>query len=171
MSPVRVQEPRGARVSDDYLIFTPDDVDLARSPLRRSIDEPTFVLGAFNPGLTRLPNGNLLLMVRVAEALARAGLTAIARARSAGRPTAMCSTGIRLPASRWTIRASSRSGTRYPRLLGLTSLSWLLPVELTPRRAQHRQGPLRQGDRALGLASSNMASRMRGSAWSAAAGG
>ena len=27
------------------------------------------MLGAFNPGLTRLPNGNLLLMVRVAEAL------------------------------------------------------------------------------------------------------
>jgi hypothetical protein len=31
--------------------------------------EPTYVLGAFNPGLARLPNGNLLLMVRVAEAL------------------------------------------------------------------------------------------------------
>jgi len=30
---------------------------------------PTYVLGAFNPGFARLPNGNLLLMVRVAEAL------------------------------------------------------------------------------------------------------
>ena len=27
------------------------------------------MLGAFNPGMARLPNGNLLLMVRVAEAL------------------------------------------------------------------------------------------------------
>ena len=53
----------------DYLIFRPDDVDIARSPLRRSIAEATYVLGAFNPGFTRLPNGNLLLMVRVAEAL------------------------------------------------------------------------------------------------------
>ena len=36
---------------DDYLIFRPDDVDLTRSPLRKSLAEPTFVLGAFNPGL------------------------------------------------------------------------------------------------------------------------
>ena len=55
--------------SHDRLIFRPDDVDLSRSPLRRGIAEPTYVLGAFNPGLTRLPNGNLLLMVRIAEAL------------------------------------------------------------------------------------------------------
>ena len=41
--------------ADDFLIFTPDDVDLSRSPLRRSIDAPTYVLGAFNPGLARLP--------------------------------------------------------------------------------------------------------------------
>src|SRR5258705_103272 len=53
----------------DYLISRPHDVDLRRSPLRRSLDVPTRVLGAFNPGFTRLPNGNLLIMVRVAEAL------------------------------------------------------------------------------------------------------
>ena len=39
-------------------------------PLRNGLNEGiTYVLGAFNPGLCRLPNGNLLLMVRVAEAL------------------------------------------------------------------------------------------------------
>ncbi len=54
---------------NDYLIFRPLDVDLERSPLRRSLGAATYVLGAFNPGLTRLSNGNLLLMVRVAEAL------------------------------------------------------------------------------------------------------
>ena len=59
---------------DDYLIFRPDDVDLSRSPLRRGVTEPTYVLGAFNPGLARLPNGNLLLMVRVAEALREPGI-------------------------------------------------------------------------------------------------
>src|SRR3546814_694139 len=53
----------------DLLIFTPADVDLSRSPLRSAFDAETFVLGAFNPGLTRLPNGNLLMMVRIAEGL------------------------------------------------------------------------------------------------------
>ena len=55
--------------SHDALIFAPADVDLARSPLAGQVDAETYVLGAFNPGMTRLPNGNLLLMVRVAEAL------------------------------------------------------------------------------------------------------
>src|SRR3546814_7400168 len=53
----------------DRLIFGPDDVDLSRSPLAGHLDAETFVLGAFNPGLARLPNGNLLMLVRVAEAL------------------------------------------------------------------------------------------------------
>src|SRR5580700_10251353 len=57
-------------IQDDRLIFRPDDVDLQYSPLRNSLGAETFVLGAFNPGLCRLGNGNLLLMVRVAEALA-----------------------------------------------------------------------------------------------------
>ena len=48
---------------------SPDDIDLSRSPLAGQLDAETYVLGAFNPGLTRLPNGNLLMMVRVAEAL------------------------------------------------------------------------------------------------------
>src|SRR3546814_8927188 len=49
----------------DRLIFGPDDVDLARSPLADHFASETYVLGAFNPGMTRLPNGNLLMMVRV----------------------------------------------------------------------------------------------------------
>lgn len=115
----------------DFLIFTPDDVDLARSPLRRGIDVPTHVLGAFNPGLTRLPGGNLLLIVRIAEALSD--------------PVA----GDRIRAIRWTpagytldshpVAGADLSDPRVfvlhdqgPRLMGLTSLSWLLPVELSP---------------------------------------
>lgn len=46
-----------------------DDIDLVRSPLSGHLDTETYVLGAFNPGLMRLPNGNLLMMVRVSEAL------------------------------------------------------------------------------------------------------
>jgi len=53
----------------DRLVFTPFMVDLAQSPLRGHFDAETYVLGAFNPGMTVLPNGNLLFMVRIAEAL------------------------------------------------------------------------------------------------------
>lgn len=53
----------------DHIIFAPNEIDLARSPLAGKLDAETYILGAFNPGMTRLPNGNLLLMVRVAEAL------------------------------------------------------------------------------------------------------
>jgi hypothetical protein len=53
----------------DKLVLVPDDIDLSRSPLAGHLGVETYVLGAFNPALTRLPNGNLLMMVRVAEAL------------------------------------------------------------------------------------------------------
>ncbi|MEA2751921.1 MAG: beta,2-mannobiose phosphorylase / 1,2-beta-oligomannan phosphorylase [Myxococcales bacterium] len=113
----------------DQLVFRPGDVDLSRSPLRRSLAAQTHVLGAFNPGLTRLPSGNLLLMVRVAEALSE--------------PVS----GGQVHAIRWTPEGYVLDG--YPlgsvdmtdprqfslragphRQLALTSLSWLLPVEL-----------------------------------------
>ncbi len=53
----------------DIIILTPKDIDLSHSPLRKQIGAETFVLGAFNPGMARLPNGNLVLLVRIAEAL------------------------------------------------------------------------------------------------------
>jgi predicted GH43/DUF377 family glycosyl hydrolase len=115
----------------DELVFRPRDVDLTRSPLRRTLDAPTHVLGAFNPGLARLPSGNLLLMVRIAEALTE--------------PVS----GNAVHAIRWTpegyvldafpLGSVDMTDPRQfavkkgpHRLLGLTSLSWLLPVELTP---------------------------------------
>ena len=55
--------------SFDKIIFAPGDVDLSFSPLRKDINVETYVLGAFNPGMVRLPNGNLVLLVRIAEAL------------------------------------------------------------------------------------------------------
>jgi predicted GH43/DUF377 family glycosyl hydrolase len=115
----------------DRIVFTPRDVDLSRSPLAGQLGVETFVLGAFNPGLTRLPGGNLLMMVRVAEAL-RAPITGDhvhAIRWEAG--------GYRLDA--WPLDAVDTSDPRAFRLLGqpwtvmgLTSLSWLLPVELSP---------------------------------------
>jgi predicted GH43/DUF377 family glycosyl hydrolase len=117
-------------VSDDYLIFTPDDVDLSRSPLRGSLGAETFVLGAFNPGFTRLPGGNLLMMVRVAEALREPVADGHAQAI---RWTPHGYVIDRFPLDRVTMddpRTFSLAG-RSPAVIGLTSLSWLLPVELS----------------------------------------
>ncbi|MCA9588106.1 MAG: hypothetical protein KC657_22440 [Myxococcales bacterium] len=116
---------------DDRLIFCPADVDLGRSPLRRSLDAPTCVLGAFNPGLTRLASGNLLLMVRVAEALSEPVVDGHVRAI---RWTPEGYVLDRYPLAsvdmtdprQFTVRHGGRA------LLALTSISWLLPVELTP---------------------------------------
>ncbi len=113
----------------DYLIFRPDDVDLRRSPLRNGVEAETYVLGAFNPGLTRLPNGNLLLMVRVAEALRQP------IEDDAVRAIRWTADGYRL--DRYPLSSVVMSDPRQfdvlggsHRQLGLTSLSWLLPVEL-----------------------------------------
>jgi hypothetical protein len=69
----------------------------------------TYVLGAFNPGMTRLPNGNLLMMVRVAEALRTPIFDGHVHAIRWDARKAMCSTPGR---SNWPtppIRASSCS--------------------------------------------------------------
>ncbi|SDK72644.1 Predicted glycosyl hydrolase, GH43/DUF377 family [Catalinimonas alkaloidigena] len=117
----------------DQLIFSPRDVDPAWLPIGRHLGEPTHVLGAFNPALTRLPNDNLLLMVRVAEALQ------------------VPEQGGKIRAIRWTTEQgyvldeypTEEIDTSDPRVyrlkkfehapvLSLTSVSWLLPVELSP---------------------------------------
>ncbi len=120
--------------SIDKLIFCPDDVDLGRSPLAGCLDAETYVLGAFNPGLTRLPGGNLLMMVRVAEALrhpVRHGhIHAIRRTSADGEPPYVLDA--------WPLDQVDTSDPRKFMLRGagwrtmaLTSLSWLLPVELS----------------------------------------
>lgn len=128
---------------DDFLIFGPDAVDLSRSPLRATLGKgeesgaaETYVLGAFNPGLARLPGGNLLLMVRVAEALRAPVVDGHARtirwrAEETGGPGRFGidrhpTGGIEMHDPRhFTLR-----DTRPP-VIGLTSLSWLLPVEIS----------------------------------------
>ncbi|MCK9401257.1 MAG: hypothetical protein M0Q51_14860 [Bacteroidales bacterium] len=117
---------------DDWIIFSPDDVDLDKSPLRISLGKETYVLGAFNPGMARLPNGNLLLMVRVSEALSEP-------IKDGHIQT------IRWEDDRYVIDryALDEVETDDPRkfmlkrfkpniVYALTSLSWLLPVELSP---------------------------------------
>lgn len=115
----------------DRLVLTPDDIDLSRSPLAGQLGVETYVLGAFNPALTRLPDGNLLMMVRVAEALRKPTFDGhIHNIR-------WCDGRYVLDA--WPLDAVDTAdprkfllnGGRW-RVMALTSLSWLLPVELTP---------------------------------------
>ena len=118
------------RYAIDRLVFGPDDVDLTHSPLAGHFDAETYVLGAFNPGLTRLPNGNLAMFVRVAEALRQPIFDAHIHA-------------IRWDAGRYVLdawpldlvdtadpRKFLIQGGRW-RVMALTSLSWILPVELS----------------------------------------
>jgi len=117
-------------IKSDYLIFSPRDVDLNQSPTRNALKKNTYVLGAFNPALCRLPNGNLLLMVRVAEALQNPvenGFAySIRRDKQAGFVT-----------DAWPLSDVDMADPRKFKIkaynfnvYALTSLSWLLPVEL-----------------------------------------
>lgn len=114
----------------DQLIFTPADVDLSFSPLRNGLKDGTYVLGAFNPGLCRLPNGNLLLMVRVAESLSNAVVdnkVHCIRWDAANRYVTDA-----WPMADVTMNDPRKFSINYygfP-VFALTSLSWLLPVEL-----------------------------------------
>jgi len=118
----------------DRLILTPQDIDLSRSPLAGHFGAESYVLGAFNPGMTRLPNGNLLIMVRVAEALRHPihdGHVHAIRWEAAA--------GGRYVLDAWPLEHADTADPRKFLLRGggwkimaLTSLSWLLPVELSP---------------------------------------
>jgi beta-1,2-mannobiose phosphorylase / 1,2-beta-oligomannan phosphorylase len=117
-------------ILSDILIFKPDDVDLQKSPLRKTIHEKTFVLGAFNPGLCRLPNGNLLIIVRIAEALLEPIKGNFVRSIRWDELK-----GFIL--DEWAREDVDMSDPRKFRInryefpvYALTSLSWLLPVEL-----------------------------------------
>ena len=118
------------RFEIDRLIFRPADVDLTHSPIAKSIGAETYVLGAFNPGFTRLSNGNLLMMVRIAETLRTPvsdGKVHAIRWTESGYvidawPLELCDTA--------DPRKFLLSGGGW-KVLALTSLSWLLPVELS----------------------------------------
>jgi predicted GH43/DUF377 family glycosyl hydrolase len=118
--------------SIDRIVFTPEDVDLGQSPLRRDFERAhieTYPLGVFNPGLARLPNGNILLMVRVAEALKNPIADGHAHAV---RWTAESYKLDPYPIADLDLTDPRKFQLRthhYP-TMGLTSLSWLLPVEM-----------------------------------------
>jgi predicted GH43/DUF377 family glycosyl hydrolase len=121
--------------SVDRLILTPDMIDLSRSPLAGQFEAETYVLGAFNPAMTVLPNGNLLLVVRVAEALrtpiSGGNVHAIRWEANEGAG--------RYVLDAWPLDLADTADPRKFKLHGggwkimaLTSLAWLLPVEVSP---------------------------------------
>ena len=91
----------------DRLVLTPDDIDLSKSPLAGALGAETYVLGAFNPGLARLPNGNLMMMVRVAEALREPVFDGQVHAIRWDSKPATCSTAGRSSCATRRTRASS----------------------------------------------------------------
>ena len=116
----------------DFLIFTPHDVDLNRSPLRATLQEETFVLGAFNPGLTRLPGGNLLMMVRVAEALRQPVWDNHIHALRWNATRGFVTDAYDLAKVDATDPRKFQILGHQSKVMALTSISWLLPVELSP---------------------------------------
>ena len=117
-------------IKSDHLIFSPADVDLSKSPLRNGLKEDTYILGAFNPGLCRLPNGNLLMMVRVAEALSNAVYNdEVHCIRWDKAKNYLTDAWPLAQANMKDPRSFVLNNYAFP-VCAVTSLSWLLPVEL-----------------------------------------
>ena len=115
----------------DKIVFSPADVDMNYSPLRSQLNTETYVLGAFNPGMTRLPNGNMLLMVRIAESLSNPesdNMYKVLRwSKEKGYVYDLIPTDSIVKSDLRKIEIVNLPHKTF----GLTSLSWLLPVEFS----------------------------------------
>ena len=123
----------------DQIVFDPRDVDLSKGPLAGRIDAETYCLGAFNPGMTRLPNGNLLMMVRVAEALKTPIVDQKIHSIRWEPGDAHTADAGRYCLDPWPLEMVDTADPRKFMMRGggwkvmaLTNLSLLLPVELDP---------------------------------------
>jgi beta-1,2-mannobiose phosphorylase / 1,2-beta-oligomannan phosphorylase len=120
----------------DKIILSPSDIDLSKSPLRKGINLPTYVLGAFNPGMERLENGNIIIIARVAESLVNPIIddNFLSIRWSDGKfilekfPVNI----LDMKDPRKFIIKSNKYHVNYR----LTSLSWMLPVELNPQGSE-----------------------------------
>ncbi len=117
----------------DIIVLSPNDINLDYSPIRKGTGEDTFILGAFNPGFEKLPNGNCIMMVRVAESLTKTienDMFKIIRWSPEEKyvidkyPTQELNTS--------DPRKYRLINYKHAKVFGLTSFSWILPVELTP---------------------------------------
>ncbi|RLD88540.1 MAG: glycosidase [Bacteroidetes bacterium] len=116
----------------DKIIINPDDIDLSFSPFRKNLNFETFVLGAFNPGMARLPNGNIILMVRIAEALKSPVFDNKVHSIRWDTKKGYVLDAYNLEEVDMSDPRSFTLKKFYPMQVdALTSLSWILPVELT----------------------------------------
>lgn len=116
-------------IFQDIIILSPKDIDLKYSPLQ-SLGIKTSVLGAFNPGLTELPHGNLLMMVRVAERLEEPIEDEFYRFIRWDVKNGFILDSIHLDLLDRSDPRKYKLKNRQHTTYGLTSFSWLLPVEL-----------------------------------------
>jgi predicted GH43/DUF377 family glycosyl hydrolase len=116
----------------DRIILTPNDIDLARCPIGTKSGLETFILGTFNPGLTRLPNGNLLIMVRIAESIKEPIKEGKFRyIRWTGKDEYKVEEHPTYQLDTTDPRKFRFLEYDHLKVFGLTSFSWLLPVELS----------------------------------------
>lgn len=116
----------------DKIIIKPEDIDLSFSPIRKDIDVETFVLGAFNPGMSRLPNGNIILMIRIAEALKTPVFDNKIHSIRWDTEMGYVLDSYNIDEVDTTDPRSFALKEYYPMQVdALTSLSWILPVELS----------------------------------------
>ncbi len=117
----------------DRIVLKPGDIDLKNSIIREQTGAETYVLGAFNPGFSRLNNGNLIMMVRVAEALRYPIFNGKIHAIRFDKKTGICLDAYDLDKVDATDPRKFILKEFSPTpVYALTSMSWILPVELTP---------------------------------------
>ena len=121
-----------SHIISDRVVFSPRDIDNRFCPIQNNTGLETFILGAFNPALTRLPNGNLLLMVRVAESV-REPIT-----KGKFRYIRWSPEQGYVVEAHPTFQLDTTDPRKFRfleynhiKVFGLTSFSWLLPVELS----------------------------------------
>jgi predicted GH43/DUF377 family glycosyl hydrolase len=116
----------------DKIILKPADIDLSFSPIRKNINVETYVLGAFNPGMSRLPNGNIILMIRIAEALKTPVFDNKIHSIRWDPEKGYVLDSYNIDKVETSDPRSFALKEYYPMQVdALTSLSWILPVELT----------------------------------------
>ena len=58
-----------SKILSDKIVFSPESIKESFRPIGKRLKKETKILATFNPGAVKLANGNILLMVRVAEAI------------------------------------------------------------------------------------------------------
>ena len=121
-------------IHEDKIVFSPNDLNKDIRPLQEDIKDETEIIGTFNPGMTTLLNGNILLMIRVAEAIKNYELDDyILTPRFEATKNKFIVDKypietIKIKDPRlFELQQENRTTT-----LRLTSISWFLPIEINP---------------------------------------